>query len=166
MQKYKRGKNIKTNKFGLSDISEKSTLYYDEDTSGMASLYKRQLDWKNIEFSKSEQIQLKKLDEYCEQEGNHSIEFLKIDVEGNEYKVLQGAQRMLANNAINIIQIEFGGCNIDSRIFFRDFWNILHEKYKFYRIVCDGLRPIDEYLETNELFTCTNYLIVRKTLVM
>lgn len=152
--------NVLLNNFGLSDKVTQETLYYDAEGSGMASLYERQLDWKGMELSKSETVQLLTLDNYCEDHGIDSIDLLKMDVEGNEYKVLQGGSRMLSERRIKSIQMEFGGCNIDSRTYFRDFWNLLHKDYLFYRIVSDGMQPINEYRETLEIFTCTNFIII------
>ena len=63
---------------------------------------------------------------------------------------------------IDVIQMEFGGCNIDSRTYFRDFWNLLSAKYKVYRVLLDGVEEITEYRDILEIFFCTNYLFVRK----
>lgn len=157
--------NINTYNFGLSDVASTSTLYYDENTSGMASLYKRQLDWRNVDFSMSEDIQLRTLDEFCEQESIRQIDLLKMDVEGNEYKVLLGAKNLLDEHMIKAIQMEFGGCNIDSRTYFRDFWNLLSGDFQFFRIVSDGIELISEYDETLEIFTCTNFLMINKQII-
>ena len=48
------------------------------------------------------------------------IDFFKIDVEGHEMDVLKGIGDKISN--IKLIQFEFGGCNIDTRCFFQDFW--------------------------------------------
>ena len=83
-------------------------------------------------------------------------------IEGNELNALHGAQRMLDEGKIDVIQMEFGGCNIDSRTYFRDFWNLLSAKYKVYRVLLDGVEEITEYRDILEIFFCTNYLFVRK----
>jgi len=46
------------------------------------------------------------IDHYCTQQQIDHIDFLKIDVEGFEYDVLLGAQRMLQNHAIKTVQFE------------------------------------------------------------
>ena len=88
---------------------------------------------------------------------------MKIDVEGNEFKALLGAKEMLNKKSVGAIQIEFGGTNIDSRTYFRDFWNLLHDDYKVYRILKNGLYEIEKYDEHLEIFTCTNYLFILKS---
>jgi hypothetical protein len=71
---------------------------------------------------------------------------------------LNGANQMLQLGKIDFIQFEFGGCNIDSRTFFRDFYHLLNEKYKIYRILKNDLIEINQYSEMNEIFITTNYL--------
>ena len=73
-----------------------------------------------------------------------------------------GAKEMLKNKKINTIQIEFGGADIDARVFLKDFWNLLNDNYKMYRIMTNGLYELTEYKETMEIFYCTNYFFVRK----
>ena len=47
-----------------------------------------------------ELIQLKTLDEYCKDNAIEQIDFMKMDVEGNELKVLQGAKDIWANDTV------------------------------------------------------------------
>jgi len=68
---------------------------------------------------------------------------------------------MIDSGAIDYIQFEFGGCDIDERIFFQDFWYILNKKYKIYRVLKNGLYPINKYREIYEVFLNTNYLAKR-----
>jgi FkbM family methyltransferase len=156
--------NIILHNFGLGDKEARTTLYTDSDESGLASLYKRRLDHFNIFMNKTEAVSIRALDSFCESENIKHIHFLKLDVEGNEIKVLHGAQRMLKADAIDFIQFEFGGCNIDSRTYFQDFYYLLGEKYKLYRIVKDGLYAIEQYKEMYECFVATNYLAEKKRL--
>ena len=65
---------------------------------------------------------------------------------------------------IDYIQFEFGGCNIDSRTFFIDFWNLLSQTYVFYKIMPTKLIPVKTYDETREIFVCSNFLLERKNL--
>ncbi|MFN8245330.1 MAG: hypothetical protein U0T56_02965 [Ferruginibacter sp.] len=85
-----------------------------------------------------------------------------MDVEGHELSCLKGASTMIKNGAIDFIQFEFGGCNIDSRTYLQDFWYLLHDQYNFYRIVKDGLMPIEQYNERWEIFKNINFLLEKK----
>ena len=154
--------NITFNNFGLSNVKSDGILYYDHAGSGLASVYKRQLDYFDVKFEQKEDIKLDTLDNYCAENNITCIDFFKLDVEGNELNVLEGAKNTLDADIVKSIQIEFGGCNLDSRTFIRDFWNMLHEKYIMYRIMRNGLLEIKKYYERIEQFTTTNFFFVKR----
>ncbi|CAN5475686.1 FkbM family methyltransferase [soil metagenome] len=148
---------------GLGDKEGKVELYYDREGSGLASVYPRDLSYHNINFSDHETIELTTLDRFCEQNKIEAIDFLKLDVEGHELSVLRGGKKMFDEGRIKMVQFEFGGCNIDSRSFFRDYFNFFKADYDLYRILSDGLRPITSYSEKLEVFLSANYLAIRKS---
>ena len=154
--------NIIPNNFGLSDDSGCLTLYTDDDASGLASLYQRNLDHYNMVVSQSEKVTLSTIDKYCADNQISRIHFMKLDVEGHEFKVLEGACRMLQDKMIDCVQFEFGGCNIDSRVFFRDLYLYLKDNYRIYRILKDGLTEISNYNERYEIFLYANYFAEKK----
>lgn len=69
---------------------------------------------------------------------------------------------MINDKRIDAIQFEFGGCNIDSRTFFQDFFYLLKDNYKIYRVLKDGLLEMPIYKETYEIFITINYLAIKK----
>lgn len=146
--------------FGFSDREEILPIYGHRDKKGLASLYRRDLAHQNLSFGEQEKVRLVTIDDFCEKRGITKIHLLKLDVEGHELKVLRGAGRMLAN--IDMIQFEFGGCDVDSRTFFRDFWNLLSGRYDIYRVTGGGLRKIEKYAEKEEIFMTSNYLAVKR----
>lgn len=155
--------NVILNNFGISNEATVATLYYDKEKSPFSSVYQRQSDYHTKDFGKkSETIKLDTIDNYCNKNNIEYIDFLKLDIEGHEVKALMGAHKMLSSKKIGAIQFEFCSCNIDSRTFFRDFWNILHTDYHFYRILKDGLVEIMQYNELLESFKCSNYLLTLK----
>ena len=135
-------KNIKKYNFGFGSENTSMFLNYDNQGSGLASVYERKLGHMNIDFSKKEKIEIKKIDDFCKEHDINNIDLLKMDVEGHELEVLKGAEKMLSNNSISAIQFEFGGANIDSRTYFQDFYNLLKDKYTIYRILQNGLYEI------------------------
>ncbi len=153
---------VKLYNFGFSGKEEKRTLFLNHETSGLASCYNRRLDHFGIHMSVKEEIQLSKIDDFCESNAIFRIDLLKLDVEGHELEVLRGAEKLIEAKSIKAIQFEFGGCNIDSRTFVQDFWYLLNPRYKIYRILTKGLAPINQYRETYEIFITTNYLAVRR----
>jgi FkbM family methyltransferase len=150
--------NIIPNNLGLSDSEKKLTLYTNTDHSGLSSLYNRELHHLGIPMAGTEEVSLSTIDIYCDQKNIDRIHFLKLDIEGHELSALKGATIMISQKKIDFIQFEFGGCNIDSKTYFKDFFNLLNNNYRIYRILKDGLQEIPSYSETCEIFITVNYL--------
>jgi hypothetical protein len=77
--------------------------------------------------------------------------------------VLAGASAMLEQGKVDIVVFEFGGCNIDTRSFFQDFYYLFTLlKMKLFRITPSAyLYPIYSYHEVFEQFRTTNFVAVR-----
>lgn len=142
--------------YGLGEREEELTLYAPEPGSGMASVYLRRHPIAT--WMPAERISLRRLDDVAAEERIEHIDLLKLDVEGHELAVLRGASRLLAEKRIARIQFEFGGTNVDSRTYLRDFLGPLSQ-FSLYRIVRDGVVPVS-YDEQWEIFTTTNFLAV------
>jgi FkbM family methyltransferase len=154
--------NINLINKGLSNKDDKLTIHFDKEASKLTSLYPRKLDHVNIDFNLKEEIVVTTLDSYCSENSIDSIDFLKIDVEGHEMAVFKGAEGLIKNKSIDFIQFEFGGTNIDSRTYFKDFFEMLSPDYKLYRIAKDGIVELPKYAEALEIYLSCNYLAVRK----
>ena len=163
--KYK--DNITLNNIGLGCDNEDLTLYYDVQGSGLASLTKRKLDHFNIDFNESEIVKIKTLDSYCSDNKINHIHLLKIDVEGHELDVLAGANKMFLNNSIDMVTFEFGGCNIDTRTFFQEFWYFFTKNdMDIYRITPSGyLYKLEQYKEIIEQYRTTNFIAIKKIIL-
>lgn len=155
-------KNVEAYNIGFSNYVGEADLYVNRGISSLSSLYKRRLDHFNIVLNESEKIKIDTVDNFCKNNNISDIFFLKMDVEGNELRVLEGSIEKIKNNKIQYIQFEFGGCNIDSRTFFQDFWYFLKDNYRIYRITVEGLYEIKEYKELYEIFMLTNFLAEKR----
>lgn len=156
--------NIKPVRYGLSSSTNSATLFSSVEGDTLASLYQRDIIKSNTNtVLQEERVDLITLDEFCATNGIDTIDLLKIDVEGNELQVLEGAANMLSKGKINCIQFEFGGTAIDSRIYLKDFKD-LFEKYdlQFGRILRDFELPISEYSEHLEVFHYSNFFAKKK----
>jgi len=106
-------------------------------------------------------VQIETLDDVAAREGVTRIDFLKIDTEGHELAVLQGARQLLESGRIECIQLEFNELNVISRVFFRDFRKQL-PGFDFYRLLPSGLLPLSDKPLQTELFGYQNILAVRR----
>ena len=151
--------------FALSDKSDYKMLYSNQPGSGLASLYNRDLRHFNIKFGVSEKIKTLRFDSFWKKRMKSSIiDIVKLDIEGSEFVVLSGFGNAI--NHIKIIQFEFSGCNLDSRVFFHDFWIFFTEKnFDLYRISPFGLISITQYSEALEFFSTTNYIAVNRSFI-
>lgn len=153
---YSSNSKVKLNRIALGNVETINTLYLPKPGAKKASFYRSE---ENSTFSKEEVKQVS-LDQYCYSNNITKIDLLKIDTEGNELFVLQGAKEMLQKKLISAIQFEFSEFNIASRTYFRDFYTLLSKDFKLYRILPNGLKYLDNYKPPLEVFLATNYLAI------
>jgi FkbM family methyltransferase len=155
---------VTLNNFGLSTEAGRARLHFDVPGSGMASLTRRDLAFRGIQFDGSEDVELDTLDAYCLRKGIERIDLLKIDVEGHELDVMRGGKRVFSNRCVGMVLFEFGGTSIDTRTFFRDFWHFFMDNgFALYRITPSGyLSPMPAYSEREEQFLTMNLLAVHQ----
>ncbi len=161
--RYEGHSNVVLNHLGVGKESGTSELFYDQPGSPFASMTDRDINYLGVNFKHRETITLTTIDEYCAKHAIDHIDLLKVDVEGHELSVLQGAQRMLHEKRIKALTFEFGGGSICTRSFVRDFFRFL-EPYgmQFYRVTPSGyVHPIAKYSEFLEKFAVTNFLVTQ-----
>lgn len=144
---------------GMGNVKESRELHITHDGAGTNSLYKRRLEGLDVSYNRSETIQITTVDTYCSENDISHINFLKIDVEGHELAVVEGAKAMLQRGAIDYIQFEYGGCWIDSRILFLDTYDLLTSfGYVIGKILPKGIEFYDKYDQRLETFQMANFL--------
>jgi FkbM family methyltransferase len=150
---------------GISTKSGVTTLYSDHPGSGMASLTKRNLSHFKISFDCVESIETISFNEYwIHNIPNQIIDIVKIDIEGHELQALQSFGPSIAHT--KVIQFEFGGTHIDSRNYFRDFWDFFEKNnFSLFRITPHGHIKINKYNERDECFISMNYIATNNNLI-
>ena len=162
--RFKKYNNLIIIPLATSNKTGNATLYSNYPGSGLASLTQRNLEHFNINFDITEDVNLIRFEEYWKNSlQSRIIDLVKIDIEGQELNTLNGFGESI--EFIKILQFEFGGCNVDTRTYFRDFWDYF-KKYNFsiYRITPIGYDYIEKYIESNEFFITTNYIAVNNNL--
>jgi FkbM family methyltransferase len=97
-------KKINILPYALGDENKEVVFHYVKNAPAYSGLKKRDYDKIKPDIEQIK-VQQKRLDD-CISE-NTTIDFIKIDVEGAEFQVLKGAQRILKNNK-PLILFEFG----------------------------------------------------------
>ena len=155
------GSPVKIFNIGFSDKPGKAELFSNEKYPGISSMYRRELSHIGVKMRSGGEAEFNTIDAFCEENNISAIDFLKLDTEGSELSILKGAKNLIEKKHIAHIQFEFGGCNIDSGTYFKDFFYLLSPGYTIFRILQDGLYPIEKYSESLEIFLTANFLAVR-----
>lgn len=146
-------RNVALNHLALADKNGTVRLnIYDEAYSSFNSLAVRPLEKYGLDLQPVgiEETTAMTVDDYCENKKIEFIDLLKIDVEGAEFQVMQGARRMLQSKSIKCLTFEFGQTTFDMgnkpaeiEAFLRDF------NYKIRNMVAgDPVFPGRESVET------------------
>lgn len=77
--------------------------------------------------------------------------------------MFQGAQGLLRRGAVGMATFEFGGADIDARVYFRDFYYFfMDHAMEVFRITPSGyLSRVARYSEFSEQFRTTNFVAIR-----
>lgn len=123
-------RNVTLNHLALADREGIARLHvYPDEYLSWSSQAKRPLEdyGINVKPTGLEETRATTVDLYCERNQITEIDLLKVDVEGAEFQVLLGAQRMLRAKRVRCVSFEFGqttfemGNNPDDiEKFFRD----------------------------------------------
>jgi len=159
-----RSKDFFCFKLGLSS-EEKVQILYDRlngEGSEHASLYAEVMSLLHKTEINGKEIALSTLDGMMTKLNIEYINLLKIDTEGHELEVLRGAREALKNKRIRMIQFEFNEMNVISRVFMKDFYDLLPD-FNFHRMLPGGLLPLGEYRPlTHEIFALQNIVAIQK----
>jgi FkbM family methyltransferase len=125
---------VRLNRCALSDSSGTAQLRDYGGCSGLNSLVRDAFHDGHAELHS---ISTMSGDAYCSDSGIDWIDLLKIDVEGFEWEVLAGFNRMLRQRQIGVIQFEYGYINAAVRRLMRDFF----ELFENFGYVVGPVRP-------------------------
>jgi len=89
-----------------------------------------------------------------------------VDVEGNEFFVLKGAQSLLSSGSIDFIQIEFGHAARAARIYLHDIVRLIEKySYEIFVIKPNGFMRLDFTPFVENRYSFINLLLARKAVV-
>jgi len=102
-------------------------------------------------------------DTYCQMHNISQIDFLKIDTEGHEYRVLEGFHSMLQQEQIKIIQFEYGYISILTKKLLVDFYELLTPLgFEIGKLTPQGMQ-FKNYQLWDEDFKGPDYIAVHKS---
>jgi FkbM family methyltransferase len=141
---------------GLSDRSENLQLYCFEGYSILTTA----VDHPYPEHLRRTTVRGNVIsgDSYVSRKCIGHVDFLKIDVEGMEDKVLRGFEETIRRGAIDIIQFEYGSVSIFTRFLLRDFYEHLESRGYAIGKIYPGYVDFRPYSPSSEDFRGPNYL--------
>lgn len=139
-------KNIRPLNHAVGDRPGRQMLYDRclEVGTAHASMFREVIEDIHKAQSSENEVTVITLDEFIEEQGLTRVDLLKIDTEGYELNVLKGGTKAIRSGTFKAIQFEFNEMNVVSRVFFRDFMEMLPQ-YEFHRMLPGGLQRIDRY---------------------
>ena len=159
-EKFGGKNNVTLNNYGVSDSNGLATIFYDKESSGLASLYQRNLESYGLELSYIEEVRIRRMDAYIEEKNINHIDFIKIDIEGHELKAFEGFGSYLNGEFIDYIQFEYGGANLDSHTSLMDIFKFLTEKgFVLAKVMPNGLE-VRGYSPFMDNFNYANYVAI------
>ena len=131
-------KNIRCHNFALGETNEKAFLTRPKsDLCGQVV---------KTQKNNSTSISVRRLDEFCLDENISEIDLLKLDVEGNELSVLNGASGMFERNAIRAIFLECDFNKEDTQhSYFFDIFDFLSKENFCFQGLFDVVRYSPSY---------------------
>lgn len=156
-RRTKSTKTIIVNDFGLSDKVEEVKLKYFPEISALTTTLDYPHEFRFVYTTGNTTTG----DIYMEKQGIKKIDFLKIDVEGVESRVLKGFAKALSSGRIDVIQFEYGKSSIITKFMLYDYYNFLTSLgYRLGKIYPNYVE-FKDYNFTHEDFLGPNYLAVR-----
>ena len=157
--------NIKFFNLALSNKSGNLALYDYQDNlnSRHATLCQDVLETVTNQKTIKFEVSVSTLDQIIIEQQIKKIHLLKVDVEGSDLQVLQGAKSAIVNNIVQAIQFEFTKNNSTAKVFMKDFFDLLAKDFKLYRLLPYGLLPLNQYNPSvHEIFAYQNIICLRK----
>lgn len=146
--------NIKVNNSACGDIQTIEKIYLNSSSINYRS------GSKNVD-NKIETINIIRLDNYIENNNLQNFDFIKIDTEGYEYKVLKGLGEYL--NKFKFIQVEYGWTYHDMRmngrhLMLQDIFSLLSE---YHAVKIETKQNYELYNSALEDYVYCNYMFYR-----
>jgi|GEM_PF-981914 methyltransferase, FkbM family len=149
----------------LAQKEEIKNFYYYEELPVLSTFY-RQVDVEKqggLTPPRAFPILTTTIDSYCQRQCIKRINFLKIDVEGSEFDVIQGAKQLLKDGNIDYIQFEYGEKYVDAEITLKEVFEYLQKyRYSIFKVLPEGLEYKPDFQLYDENFEDSNFLAVNE----
>ncbi|MEM7583027.1 MAG: FkbM family methyltransferase [Acidobacteriota bacterium] len=155
-QSHPSSEQIQLNRRALSSRRGHAELRIAEDLAGSNSLHELPHGAAPI---RTEAIEIDTIDSYASAAGLDRIAMVKIDAEGHDFEVLQGASGCLAEHRIDVVQFEYNSRWIFARRFLRDAFELLQPLgYRLGKVTREGVELYGDWHPELETFREVNFI--------
>lgn len=160
-QRFIQDPRVAVEKVAIASSEAQLPLYSNHEGSALSSLRQRRLEHFDVEFDTVEHVAVTTVDAYLAAHQHlPDVDIMKVDVEGFEMEVLQGAANCLER--ITAVQFEWGEASTGSPVHWVDFWYFCRDRgLDVYRISPRGTTRVTRYHPRDEVMTWTNYIAIR-----
>ena len=153
---FSNNQNVELNNVAVSNTPGILEFYEEENAGGMSSAVK---GW-SAESIEPVQVPCTTIDQEIVVKNLEAVDFIKIDVEGFDLKVMEGAVKSLKAQLIGLIQFEYNECWFDTGSSLVKAYHLLTGNgYKVYIIRPNGL--MDYNVKTyGDFYSLSNFIAV------
>ena len=153
---------VKLENRGIGKEADTLAIHYNPNALAHASFSE---DVKKVSYVSNDEkvnVQVITLDTYCEENENEEIDLVKIDTEGFESEVFQGARKTFLSIRPRFIQVEFNW----HQLFRNTTLNYFAEQlpaYEVYQLVANGWIKRDPKDSLANIYQYSNFIFVHQT---
>ena len=147
---------------GVGNFNDEAALHFDSSNSVLASFAEEVKKVSYVTNGETVTASVVTLDSYCQERGITAIDLIKIDTEGFEAEVLDGAARVISEVKPRFIQMEFNWHQMFRSKTLNDFAEML-PGYDVYQLLPDGWVQRDPRDPLSNVFQFSNFVFVLKS---
>jgi hypothetical protein len=148
-------------------LNQRALIHYGEGDSELASLAS---EVNNIAFvgeanTNVMEVQVTTLDEYFAdlvKRGPGTLDFVKVDTEGYEFEVLQGAREVITSCRPRFVQIEMNLHQLVRRHTLYSLHDLMGDSYDVFQLVPHGMHQVDATRPEPNTFSYSNFVFVNR----
>jgi FkbM family methyltransferase len=152
---------VRVNGLALSNESKTVPIYVPHFTGGTSTLHPDSA----VNYEEVLNVEMSTIDRYCAENAIDQVDLIKIDTEGNDLRVIQGAVELLRNGRVGVVQFEYNHRWIYSRSYLKDVFDLVRDTpYRIAKVCSADLEVYLEWHPELERFFETNYALVHERL--
>lgn len=159
--KFSNFSNLKIFKLAASDVSKKIRSFYISNKPRENSSFYQKKDFTNIN-----KITCITIDDLIKQNDIKNIFMIKIDAEGEDFRVLKGSYNILKKSKVEIVQFEYNHLWINNKNYLLDVFKLIRNKnYYLAKIINKKFNVFLNWNPEIERYFECDYFLIKKNSV-